>query len=208
MNKKGYLSVGAMILGTLVPWVQLSAVEGGSLADGKDMQAIYSVEYLYPTEEDRNIRTVNVNAYYLFGGFEKINLSLYAGLTGTYADGDITQLEGSLDKGTLREVNYENSAVGVGPGLLVDIRLFRANRFAFHLNGSGSFILYNKNFPEGGDYYNFMWRAGPVLRYSLGGQRVVGLGYQWMHVSNGQGVEAKNPSYDAQGVTFFYTGAF
>lgn len=209
MGMKGYLSFGGALI-ILLPGGGLFAQEEKEYfwASGKDIHPIYSVEYFSPVDDDRNIRTINANAYWLFNKIEKFDLSFYAGFTATYADGDITQLEGSLDKGTFREVNYENSAFGLGPVLLADIRLFRNGKFAFHLNGSGGLILYNKRFPAGGDYYNFMWRAGPVFRYSLGGDQAIGIGYQWMHVSNGQGLEPKNPAYDAQGVTVLYSAAF
>lgn len=158
-----------------------------------------SVEYLEPTDESRDIQTVNVNAYVLITEIKKAGLSIYGGLTASYGDGDITQLEGDVNAGTLREVNLGSEAAGIGPGILVDLRLLRVSRFSLHADGSGSVIIYNREFPAGGDYYNFMWRGGPVLRYVAGSTLEIGLGYWWMHVSNGQGLGPQNPSYDARG---------
>ena len=158
-------------------------------------------EYFFPTEEDRNIRTANWSAYFPIESLKTGNLSTYAGITATYAYGDITQLEGDFNQGTLREVNYENEAFGIGPGILADLRIWRTAGFSLHVDASGSLIFYNEDFPAGGERYNFMWRAGPGIK--LG--RHLGITYQWMHVSNGQGLGPKNPSYDAQGITLQYS---
>ncbi len=211
--KNNYLIL-CVILYILLPVFALHGAEknGNDLRSDADSnkkrQLLYSMTYFYPIEESRNIRTANINAFYPFHEFEKINLSLYAVMTATYATGDITQLEGELEEGTLREVNFENSAFGIGPGLSVDMGLLRVSKLSFHLNGTGSFILYNNEFPAGGDYYNFMWRGGPKIEFDFGRSRAIGLLFQWMHVSNGQGVGSQNPSYDAEGVALQFTGFF
>jgi hypothetical protein len=113
-----------------------------------------------------------------------------------------------LNEGTLKEVNYDNEAIGIGPGILADLRFWRYNKLSFHLDGSGSIIFYNRDFPAGGDHYNFMWRGGPVIRYVIWDDQDIGLGYHWMHVSNGQGLGPDNPSYDAQALSLQYTVTF
>ena len=167
-----------------------------------------SLEHLYPTDDSRDITTVNLNTFIRIKKIEAINLSILAGLTSTYATGDITQLEGDINEGTLREVKYENEAVGIGPAIRLDLRLWQGYNFSFHLEGSGSVILYNKDFPAGGDRYNFMWRGGPALKYDIRDKHNIGLGYLWMHVSNGQGLGSDNPSYDAQGLSLQYSVVF
>lgn len=174
----------------------------------REVPARIAVEYLYPTADARDITTVNLNAYIRIKTIETVNLSILTGLTVTNATGDITQLEGDLNEGTLRESNYENEAVGLGPGILLDLLLWHGCKFSIHLDGSGGIIFYNQDFPAGGDRYNFMWRGGPVLRYDFGNGHDIGLGYLLMHVSNGQGVGPKNPSYDAQGVSLQYSIVF
>jgi lipid A 3-O-deacylase len=192
---------------TLLPFSILSAAEGDVRDKKRDQKSIrISIEYLYPTKELRNIRTVNLNAYYLIKESEIINL--YAGITATHAKGHITQFEGYLDEGTFREVDFNNEATGMGPGILADLCVWRNNHFSLHFDGSGSLIFYNRDFPAGGDIYNFMLRIGPVLKYVFGEDQNIGLGYQWMHVSNGQGVGPHNPSYDTHGLNLQYTFAF
>jgi len=175
-----------------------------SISDRK----MVSIEYLTPTENDRDIRTTNIDVYYYLNDVEHINLSISWGLAVTYASGNITQLEGSIAGGNLREVRYENSAVGIGPGLLASFQLWSNEKFSFHLNGSGNFIVYNRRFPAGGDYYNFMWRGGPSFKYNIDNSKAVDIGYHWAHVSNGQGVGPKNPSYEAKGVILRFVGFF
>ncbi|MFQ5469725.1 MAG: acyloxyacyl hydrolase [Gammaproteobacteria bacterium] len=75
----------------------------------------------------------------------------------------------------------------------------RLNSLSLHLIGSGNFIVYSERFPAGGDYYNFMRRAGPMVKYKIGNSMSIGLSYQQSHVSNGQGLSSRNPSYDAHG---------
>lgn len=195
-------------------WIVILLLLSIAYAEGKEdyhSSAIplhLSTEYYDPIEDDRNIRTWNLNAYYPIGAIEAVNMSFDAVLTATYATGDITQLEGELSKGTLRDVNYKNSAIGIGPGVLADLRILEMGQLSFHIDAGISAILYNKNFPAGGDWYNFMERGGFVLKYALENNQAVGIGYYRMHVSNGQGTGPQNPSYDAEGIRLAYTFRF
>lgn len=159
-----------------------------------------SIEDLWPISADRDIRTINLNAYYPIKEFDLIDLSIQFGLTATYANGETTQLEGEPSEGTLRQVEYDNEALGLGPVIQAELCVWPGESFSLHFDASGGFILYNKDFPAGGDRYNFMWRAGPMFRYALTTDMQLGLGWQWMHVSNGQGSGPENPSYDAMGL--------
>lgn len=175
---------------------------------GEAKPVSFGLEYYHPMKDDRNIRTWNLNACYPIGEIETLNLTFGGMLTATYATGDITQLEGELSDGTLREAGYENDAMGIGPGIFADFRLLGLGRFSFHLDACISVILYNKDFPAGGDRYNFMERGGPVMKYAIDGNQAAGVGYHWMHVSNGQGSGSRNPSYDARGASVYYSIVF
>jgi len=78
-------------------------------------KSIFNIEYLTPTEDDRNIDTLNIDINMPLTRFKMIDLSFYYGITATYATGSITQLEGKLNQGTLREASFDNSAYGIGP---------------------------------------------------------------------------------------------
>ena len=205
-----------MSVGRMNRWAWIVILLPLSIAYAESKEDYYSaatplhlgIEYYEPIEDDRNIRTWNLNMYYPVGAIEDINLSFDAVLTATYATGDITQLEGELFEGTLRDVNYKNSAVGIGPGILADLRLLEMGQLSFHVDAGISAILYNKNFPAEGDCYNFMERVGFALKFPLENNQSVGIGCYGMHVSNGQGTGPRNPSYDAEGMRLTYEFRF
>jgi hypothetical protein len=210
-TKGKHPAMNRLLLGSILVGIHSYATldmpdASGTPLSGKEKTA--SIEYLTPTDESRDIRTTNIDLGYLLTRVEKVNLSICACLTATYATGNITQLDGSLESGTLKTVRYDNSAFGLGPGLLASFTLWRISMFSIHLNGRGNFLVYNKKFPAGGEHYNFMWRGGPSLEYEIGKSKVIGVGYHWAHVSNGQGVGAQNPSYDAAGVIVTFNGFF
>ncbi len=167
-----------------------------------------AVEFLAPTKESSDIETTNLDVNYLVSRVESLNLSIYLGVTATYVTGTIKQLEGSLGAGSLKEVVYDNSVFGLGPGLLASFLMFEKNKLSIHINGGGNVVIYNKNFPAGGERYNFMWRVGPMLEYLIAASNSIGISYHLAHVSNGQGVGAQNPSYDAQGVALRFSTFF
>lgn len=171
-----------------------------------DNEYVFSIEYLHPTENDRDITTINLDFNYLISRINR--LSMYIGIVGTYAYGSITQLEGDINQGTLREVHYDNSAFGLGPGILVSFEIIKFKKVSLHLNGNGNLILYSEKFPAGGDNYNFMWRGGPMLEYEIGKSQSVGINFHFVHVSNGQGLSQDNPSYNTQGVRLSFKSFF
>lgn len=207
-GERGLLFVVVFFVSSSLIVASTGNLHARDVDEGGNLKSIFSAEYFHPLSDDRDIRTINLNAYARIGEASSDMLSVYAGLTATYAFGDITQLEGDIEQGTLREVNYDTRAGGFGPGLLVDLSVWRSRRLSAHVSGSGSLIVYTRDFPVGGDRYNFMWRGGPAIRYRIGSGRHVGLGFQWMHVSNGQGVGSQNPSYEAQGLMLQYTTGF
>jgi len=205
---KNYFWVWAMLF-VLLPFSRAAAADNMvSKVNKEPTEYRINLEYLYPSGGDRNINTVNLDIYRSIIQLKKINLSIHGGLSVTWAEGEITQLEGDINQGTLHEVNYDNRAAGIGPSLLADLRLIGRGGLTCHLEGSGGVLLYSKKFPAGGDQYNFMWRGGPVVKYDMGNNRTIGIGYQWMHVSNGQGLGDQNPTYNAEGVRLIYSFVF
>ena len=72
-------------------------------------------------------------------------------------------------------------------------------RFSISLDINEALILYTSHFPAGGDIYNFMHRLGGAICYRITKRDKISLGGRWMHVSNGQGFNEHNPSYQAAG---------
>ncbi|MEN6620696.1 MAG: acyloxyacyl hydrolase [Smithella sp.] len=71
---------------------------------------------------------------------------------------------------------------------------------------SGGFIVYDKTFPAGGRYYNFMWRIGSQFIYKISKDSSVNVGYMLMHVSNG--FKTHNPGYNARGISLGFVTNF
>jgi hypothetical protein len=83
---------------------------------------------------------------------------------------------------------------------------YHSGKLSAALDMSGGFIVYDKIFPNGGKYYNFMWRIGPQFIYKISENSSVNIGYMLMHVSNG--LKAHNPSYNAHGVSLGFVTNF
>lgn len=123
-------------------------------------------------------------------------LELYLGMTATHAWGSLTQPPGA---GFLNGTSQDDAASGLGPAFTARVTPLRAGDLEFSLDGSAGVILYDGRFPAGGDIYNFMFRAGPRFGLALDQRTSLFLKYQWMHVSNGQGLGPWNPSYEGEG---------
>ena len=162
------------------------------------------VEYLFPDSPERNIETISADAFW-GKAFLENRLELYLGATGTYAWGSIIQLEGT---GILAPETLRTSGIGLGPAFLARANLLEVENLTLSLDGSAGFLLYGDRFPAGGDIYNFMFRTGPRLGVGLDRQTSLFVKYQWMHVSNGQGLVPQNPSYTAQGPVVGLNWAF
>lgn len=154
-----------------------------------------ALEYLSPIHENRDIQTITLN---LLNGWERYKrhpFTFQYGLTITYAWGNITQ--GSSN---IVPTISDNSAIGIGPVFYVKYEPFVYKGISISPYLSGAFILYSSRFPHGGDIYNFMWRVGGSLHYRVNSVYKFSLSPIWMHVSNGQGISDKNPSYEGFGV--------
>jgi hypothetical protein len=62
-------------------------------------------------------------------------------------------------------------------------------------------LIYDRDFPAGGARYNGTFQIGPSLTWQATRADSFSLGYRATHTSNGQGLTAGNPGYDARGVT-------
>jgi len=75
------------------------------------------------------------------------------------------------------------------------------------LDASGSVMLYDRGFPNGGSWYNGMVQAGPSVNVGFDKGRSLTVGGRWTHISNGQGLGTHNPSFDGKGVFVQYERA-
>ncbi|MFZ2323616.1 MAG: hypothetical protein WAV89_07965 [Ignavibacteriaceae bacterium] len=156
----------------------------------------FGLEYYSPSHWNRQIKTININGFIGKEFVQSIGLHLFAGATITHAWGNII----AVNKNN-KEEKFQTSAMGIGPVVLVRVQPLSIGRFSFSVDGLGGIILYNKSFPPGGDYYNFMFRLGGTIAFYLGNDLNLNIGLRRMHISNGQGVGPFNPFYEGTGLS-------
>ena len=160
-----------------------------------DSQFELEWDQLPPREKDRDLDTVSLHI------LEKIsetnNRSVYRGITITRPNGDIINKQ---------EQTLDSSAVGIGPVYMIRNEKYHSGKLSAAIDMSGGFIVYDKKFPVGGEYYNFMWRIGPQLIYKFSENSSLNIGYMLMHVSNG--LRTHNPSYNTNGVSLGFMTSF
>lgn len=149
-------------------------------------------DYLTPTASDRHLDTNSLHILDKISATK--NRSVYRGLTITSVNGNIVPYQKTQTQGS--------SAVGLGPVYMVRNEKNISGKLNAAVDMSGAFILYNKEFPAGGEHYDFMWRVGPRLIYNISPNSSVNIGYMLMHVSNGLHSQTHNPSYNARGVSW------
>ena len=184
----------------------LLALFGGALhgGDATERMSAFEIQQFAPIHADRQIELTNASWFFAeqhhFGG----RLTLKLGASASRARGGIEQLTGSFEDGTLRTQVLDSPAWGVGATVSAGLRLGQAGRATWALESSGSLMLYDRGFPNGGTRVNGMLQAGPSVAWDLGRGRSVTLGARWTHISNGQGLGPHNPSYEGGGLHVRY----
>lgn len=153
-------------------------------------------EYYSPSHWNRQIKTININGLIGKEFVQSIGLQFFAGVTITHAWGNII----AVNKNN-KEEKFQTSAMGFGPLILLRVQPLTIGRFSFSVDGIGGIILYNKPFPPGGDYYNFMFRLGGTIAFYIGNDLNLNIGLRRLHISNGQGVGSFNPFYEGTGLS-------
>lgn len=151
-------------------------------------------DYLTPHGSDRDLNTVSLHVLEKIA--EKGNRSVYRGLTITRAYGSIF----------FEQQKRDSPGTGIGPTFLIRNQKPLSDKWSAAFDMSGGFMIYDRSFPAGGRWYNFMWRVGPQFIYKINADTSVNLGYTLMHVSNG--LQSRNPGYDAHGISFGVSGKF
>lgn len=157
-------------------------------------------QHVRPTATDRDLTLDNLSVFVAEKTLLEDRLALQLGLTATRARGQITQLEGRFEDGTLRSERLDSPAWGLGPTVGARLRLADRGGLRLGFDVSGSLMFYDRDFPSGGSRVNGMLQAGPSLSLALGQGRQLTAGLRWTHISNGQGLGAHNPSFDGRGV--------
>ena len=173
----------------------LSFMPATSYCQGTDSNVELDWDYLRPFTSNRDIDTVSLHIFKKLS--ESPTRTIYRGIT-------VTRPYGSID---WTQPDQDSSAVGIGPVLMVRDQKELSGKLSAAFDVSGGFILYDKTFPAGGRFYNFMWRTGPRFIYKFDEDSSFNIGYMVMHVSNG-GIGGHNPSYNAHGVSMGFVTKF
>jgi hypothetical protein len=183
----------------------LGLLGGYTLSDRPpERVATVEVQAIRPTKADRPLDMTlidwQVREKRLWDGRVRLGL----GATLMHASGQITQLTGSLDDGSLREARLDSPGWGLGPSIGASLRAPMSPAVSVSLDVKGAVLLHDRAFPAGGKRYNGLIEGGPSLHWRLDGGSEVSLGARWLHLSNGQGLGAHNPSYDGRGISLRY----
>ena len=154
------------------------------------------LEYYYPSHWNRQIKTINLNGLIGKEFVASIGLQIFAGVTVTHAWGNII-----IVNEFKKEARYENTSTGVGPVIFVRLQPLNIGKISISAEGLGGIILYDKSFPKGGKIYNFMFRLGAAISYSIDSNYNCSIGLRRMHISNGLGVGSFNPFYEGSGLS-------
>ncbi|MCX6297076.1 MAG: acyloxyacyl hydrolase [Bacteroidetes bacterium] len=160
-----------------------------------------SPEYVWHSNIGNEINTTSFNVFFMTHYLNNPQFEIYFGLTATRAKGKIQ--DWNTQNPSI--IYHESSAEGFGPIVHFQQIIFEMNRVTLFAAPSVGIIFYNKNFPYGGDIYNFMWRMGILFEYRINKNYSINIGCKWMHVSNGQGSGANNPFYEGKGLSVALT---
>jgi Lipid A 3-O-deacylase (PagL) len=173
-----------------------------------ERQIVLELQDLGPVEKDRKIRTTNLDFLFHIRRFDTPDFKFYGGLTVSHSRGTITRRTGSFEAGTLMDENLDSAATGAGPVLAIRAEFAHSGNVSASLDGSAGILLYDRDFPAGASRYDFMFRYGPTLSYTLNDRQALALTLRGMHVSNGQGINPHNPQYNAAGLGVQFVGTF
>ena len=171
-------------------------------------EIIVELEELGPIRGNRQIRTTNLHFLFRMKSLDIGVFKLYGGLTVSRARGTISYRTGSFEAGTLKNETFDSNAIGAGPVLAARVEFARSGNVSASVDGSAGVLLYDRDFPAGASRYEFMFRYGPTLSYTLNGGQELSVTLRGMHVSNGQGFNTHNPEYNAAGVGVQFLGVF
>lgn len=153
----------------------------------------FGIDRLTPIHADRQITTTSLHWRAREKALAPGRAELRLGATVSRATGRIVQpVPGGL-------AVLDSPGWGAGPAVDLRLTLLQQPSWQLQLHGSAAVLLHDRRFPAGGDRYNGMFRVGPSVAAERPGGARIELGWTWMHVSNGQGLGAHNPSYEARG---------
>ena len=138
----------------------------------------------------------NYNVHVFQKAHEHAGLTFHRGFTVTRAHGYTTE----------DDIRRSSNAVGLGPACMIRWERPISGKLYGDLELSGSFLIYNSEFPAQGRRWGFMWRVGPRLTWKYTKDNSFSLGYMFSHSSNG--MRRKNPGHHAFGFSIGFNHNF
>lgn len=157
-----------------------------------------------PIHADRQLHLTNAHVYVLRKEISALRLSLKLGVSLSRTTGHITQLQGSLNDGGLRQQNYDSPAWGIGPSMEARAAIWTTSAARLTMDLSAAGMLYDRAFPAGGLRYNGVFQIGPSVDFAIGPRQSLSVGARWIHLSNGHGLSPRNPSFEGRGLVVRY----
>nr|WP_256435636.1 acyloxyacyl hydrolase [Aliikangiella sp. G2MR2-5] len=97
---------------------------------------------------------------------------------------------------------------GIAASLMTRVKLFELAPLSLNASFATGPIYFNSDFPPQGTQWNFHHQIGITLNYQFMSTNQLALGYQRMHISNGQGLVDSNPAIDSDGIYFQFIRRF
>lgn len=138
----------------------------------------------------------NYNIHVFQKAHEHAGLTFHRGITLTRPHGYTTE----------DDIRRDSNAVGLGPACMIRWERPISGKLYGDLEFSGSFLIYNKEFPAQGRHWGFMWRLGPRLTWKYTKNNSFSLGYMFSHSSNG--MRTKNPGHHSFGISIGFNHNF
>ncbi len=202
-NIKGFISGTKLYLLLLLLNSNSLNSQNTQSKSAKTIQAKIEIgpEYIWHSNIGNEINTTSFNLLFWTHYFKNAQLDMHFGLTATEAKGTIQ------DWYTQNSpiIYHESTAKGIGPIVHFQQIIFEMAPISIFAAPSVGIIFYDKNFPYGGDFYNFMWRMSILFEYRINENYSFNIGVKWMHVSNGQGTGPYNPFYEGKGFSVTLT---
>jgi hypothetical protein len=93
-----------------------------------------------------------------------------------------------------------SDALGAGAGVTARWTILDFDRFRFFVDGAGDLILIDRPFPPHGSIYDFFLHPAVGVGARVSDSYWIEAAARFAHISNGQGFDAANPTWDGEGL--------
>lgn len=162
----------------------------------------YLIEAAYASaiDEEHNFHMTSLSAgkeFYRYKDVQLFGLMVFSSIDGEAFDDFYPELDA-----------VKVSTTGTGVSGLVRWVPFRTSQNQLFIDGGLGAVYFDDEFPPNGSHWNFLIRFGGGLAYRVGDSSSLGVGYRWVHISNGTGNGEQNPASDNNSIFITYSTEF